>query len=201
MKSRYIFILIFFLLSCNTLKYSIRQDADIKILHLYVFYSEKIPEEVKEEFDNTLTKFIDDFNSDDYYEFKIKQTNDTSKENTFKILFTETNLVAKDKQIGYSFLSALGLYLPFFMIKNNFPVYIWFVIIPNDYTKINFKLSEDISAEDKLYIRAFSNPAMFINYSKQIKKHGNAYYDFLHREFNNFEKQYFKVLELNRNND
>lgn len=74
--------------------------------------------------------------------------------------------------------------------------YLFFYYFPEDVSRVNLYLSEDISGlETELLSRKFSNSGLLRSYDKQLLKHGDKFDYFLSGLIRELEKSYTKAAQ------
>jgi hypothetical protein len=184
------------LTSCLITKtnYYINPNSKIDTLSICINYSEKIDLEVQKSFESAISDDIIRFNHENH-KFKLS----TCRDSTFRSLninVMETTFVNSKSRLASTLITLAGAGVTFLMYYTNSPLVITFWYVPETKSETYFRLSDDLTYNQKSNIIKPSNRAMFLNQKKQIEKHRLTFVRFFRNELKSLESQYSKNSKL-----
>lgn len=167
--------------------------SNFDTLNISLLIDQSVDEGMTEMLVFRLNHFIREHNRNPKY-FLLTNNEEAFEENTLTIQIVENRLVSRDQQIAGVVVSAIGLSLPFVMVSAGSGFYLGFYYFPEDVSKVNLYLSEDISGlELELLSRKFTNSGFLRSYDTQLLKHGDKFDYFLSGLIRELEKSYKKM--------
>jgi len=182
--------------SCTSTKFNLKPDLQIETLSICVSYSDVVPDSVRSRFDKAISGLIVKFNSSPH-KFKLSTCNDSTK-SAFKVYVKKTSLISTPEQIGATLANLVGITLPIVLIATYSSFYVAFCYFPNDVSRLNYGLTNDLTLRDTTINKTISSTGYLQSKKRQIINHSITFREFLKKELIKLEKQYIKESRLKK---
>lgn len=177
--------------ACSAPRLTPHPSAVIDRLGICVAYDPLVPQGFQHFFERQLNDFIARYNTE-HHMFQLQPCADPEAA-SLRLYISGTKLVGSGKQTAGMAISTLGLALPLVLAASGTPVYAGICYFPQNLSKVNMSLSDDISKAENFWVkRMFFNPAFLIRMEKQLYKHTQKFDWFLGKMLTELERSYKK---------